>query len=141
MYFGSGDAYVYAVREGDGRFLWRARTGAAVQSVARAGEGLLVASLDNFVYLLSLNRGSRLWKRQLPGRISSQPLTATDGALFVPLSSDSGIVLALRDGNQENTLPIGEDNSIGASPVSVGDVVLVTTIHGLLAFSHPATGS
>ncbi|HEY3026830.1 MAG TPA: PQQ-binding-like beta-propeller repeat protein [Pyrinomonadaceae bacterium] len=139
VYFGSGDAYVYAVREGDGRFLWRARTGAAVQSVARAGEGLLVASLDNFVYLLSLNRGSRLWKRQLSGRISSQPLTATDGALFVPLSSDSGIVLALRDGKQVNTLPIGEDNSIGASPVNVGDVVLVTTIHGLLAFSHPAT--
>lgn len=140
-YFGSGDAYVYAVREGDGRFLWRARAGAAVQSVARAGEGLLVASLDNFVYFLSLNRGSRLWKRQLSGRISSQPLTATDGALFVPLSSNSGIVLALRDGKQVNTLPIGEDNSIGASPVSVGDVVLVTTIHGLLAFSHPATGS
>lgn len=139
VYFGSGDAYVYAVREGDGRFLWRARTGAAVQSVARAGEGLLVASLDNFVYFLSLNRGSRLWKRQLSGRISSQPLTATDGALFVPLSSNSGIVLALRDGKQVNTLPIGEDNSIGASPVSVGDVVLVTTIHGLLAFSHPAT--
>lgn len=141
VYFGSGDAYVYAVREGDGRFLWRARTGAAVQSVARAGEGLLVASLDNFVYFLSLNRGSRLWKRQLSGRISSQPLTAADGALFVPLSSNSGIVLALRDGKQVNTLPIGEDNSIGASPVSVGDVVLVTTIHGLLAFSHPAIGS
>lgn len=139
VYFGSGDAHVYAVREGDGRFLWHARAGAAVQSVARAGEGLLVASLDNFVYFLSLNRGSRLWKRQLSGRISSQPLTATDGALFVPLSSDSGIVLALRDGKQVNTLPIGEDNSIGASPVSVGDVVLVTTIHGLLAFSRPAT--
>ncbi len=140
VYFGSGDSYVYAVSEAEGRFLWRARTGAAVQSVARAGEGLLVASLDNFVYFLSLNRGSRLWKRQLSGRISSQPLTASDGALFVPLSSDSGIVLALRDGKQVNTLPIGEDNSIGASPVGIGDVVLVTTIHGLLAFSQPATG-
>ncbi|MEP6912614.1 MAG: PQQ-binding-like beta-propeller repeat protein [bacterium] len=140
VYFGSGDSYVYAVSETEGRFLWRARTGAAVQSVASAGEGLLVASLDNFVYFLSLNRGGRLWKRQLSGRISSQPLTASDGALFVPLSSDSGIVLALRDGKQVNTLPIGEDNSIGASPVGIGDVVLVTTIHGLLAFAQPATG-
>lgn len=139
VYFGSGDAYVYAVRESTGRLLWRSRTGAAVQSVASAGEGLLVASLDNFVYLLSLNRGNRLWKRQLSGRISSQPLTASDGALFVPLSSDSGVVLALRDGKQVNTLPIGADNSIGASPVSVGNLVVVTTIHGLLAFSHPKT--
>src|SRR5688572_20527897 len=95
VYFGSGDSYVYAVRETTGALLWRSRTGAAVQSVASASDGLLVASLDNFVYLLSLNHGNRLWKRQLSGRISSQPLTATDGALFVPLSSDSGVVLAL----------------------------------------------
>ena len=139
VYFGSGDAYVYAVRENTGRLLWRSRTGAAVQSVAAVNEGLLVASLDNFVYLLSLNRGSRLWKRQLSGRISSQPLTAPDGALFVPLASNSGIVLALRDGKQVNTLPIGEDNGIGASPINVGDLVFVTTIEGLLAFSHPKT--
>lgn len=139
VYFGSGDAYVYAVRESTGGLLWRSRTGAAVQSVASAGAGLLVASLDNFVYLLSLNHGNRLWKRQLSGRISSQPLTASDGALFVPLSSDSGVVLALRDGKQVNTLPIGADNSISASPVNVGDLVIVTTIHGLLAFSSPKT--
>jgi outer membrane protein assembly factor BamB len=139
VYFGSGDSYVYAVREATGKLLWRSRTGAAVQSVAGTSEGLLVASLDNFVYLFSLNRGNRIWKRQLPGRIASQPLTASDGALFVPLSSSSGVVLALHDGKQVNTLPIGEDNSIGASPVGVGDLVLVTTIHGLLAFSHPKT--
>jgi len=137
VYFGSGDAYVYAVRESTGKLLWRSRTGASVQSVAGTTEGVLVASLDNFVYLFSLNRGNRIWKRQLSGRIASQPLTAEDGALFVPLSGNSGIVLALRDGKQVNTLPIGEDNSIGASPVGSGKLVLVTTIHGLLAFAAP----
>jgi outer membrane protein assembly factor BamB len=100
---------------------------------------LLVASLDNFVYMLSLSRGSRVWKRQLSGRISSQPLTSSDGALFIPLSSDSGVVLALRDGKQINTLPIGADNSISASPVKVGNLVVVTSIKGLLAFSSPKT--
>ena len=137
VFFGSGDGYVYAVRESTGQLLWRSRTGAAVQSVASASEGLLVASLDNFVYFLSLNHGNRLWKRQLSGRISSQPLTASDGALFVPLSSDSGVVLGLRDGKQVNTLPIGADNSISASPVKVGNLVVVTTIKGLLAFAQP----
>ena len=139
VYFGSGDSYVYAVRESTGQLLWRSRTGAAVQSVASANAGLLVASLDNFVYMLSLSRGSRLWKRQLSGRISSQPLTSSDGALFIPLSSDSGVVLALRDGKQINTLPIGADNSISASPVKVGNLVVVTSIQGLLAFSSPKT--
>ena len=137
VYFGSGDGYVYAVNEVDGRRQWRKRTGAGVQAVARVGRGLLVASLDNFAYLLSFNKGRKIWKRQLPGRISSQPLAAEDSALFTPLSSEAGVVLALRDGRQVNTLPTGEGINT-ASPIIVGDAVLITTEHGLLAFSHPA---
>ena len=137
VYFGSGDGYVYAVNEVDGRGQWRKRTGAGVQAVARVDRGLLVASLDNFAYLLSFTRGRKIWKRQLPGRISSQPLTAEDSALFTPLSSEAGVVLALRDGRQVNTLPTGEGINT-ASPIIVGDAVLITTEHGLLAFSHPA---
>lgn len=138
VFFGSADGYVYAVNESNGRLRWRARTGAAVQAVAIAGDGLLATSLDNFVYYLSLPRGTRLWKHQLAGRLPAQPLTATDGALFIPLSSDAGVVLDLRDGKQLNLLPLGEDASIAASPITAGKLVFVTTRHGLLAFSRPA---
>lgn len=137
VYFGSADGYVYAVNETDGRLRWRARTGAGVQAVASVQGGLLVASLDNFVYFLSLERGGRLWKRQLAGRLAAEPLTADDGALFTPLSGDAGVVLDLRDGKQLNSLPIGEDSNTTASPIAVGNILLVTTRHGLLAFSRP----
>jgi outer membrane protein assembly factor BamB len=135
VYFGSGDGYVYAVNS-KGRLLWRNRTGAGVQAVTLVEQSLLVASLDNFVYLLSLN-GSRIWKRQMPGRISAQPLTIEDAALFTPLTSSAGVVLALRDGRQVNSLPTGEEITTSAAPVVVGDVVLLTTMHGLLAFAQP----
>jgi glucose dehydrogenase len=138
VYFGSADGYVYAVREADGRLRWRRRTGAGVQTVGYAQNGLLVASLDNFVYLLSFSDGNRLWKRQLAGRIAAEPLTTLDGALFTPLSSSTGVVLDLRDGKQLNSLPIGEDNSMAASPIVAGKVLFVTTRHGLLAFSRPS---
>lgn len=137
VYFGSADGYVYAVRETDGRLRWRRRTGAGVQTVAFADNGLLVASLDNFVYLLTYREGDRLWKRLLAGRIAAEPFTSPDGALFTPLSSSSGVVLDLRDGKQLNSLPIGEDNSLAASPIAAGKVLFVTTRHGLLAFSRP----
>lgn len=137
VYFGSADGYVYAVREADGHLRWRRRTGAGVQTVAFAENGLLVASLDNFVYLLSFREGDRLWKRLLAGRIAAEPLTSPDGVLFTPLSSSSGVVLDLRDGKQLNSLPIGEDNSLAASPIAAGKVLFVTTRHGLLAFSRP----
>jgi outer membrane protein assembly factor BamB len=137
VYFGSADGFVYAVREVDGRLRWKRRTGAGVQSVAFAQNGLLVASLDNFVYLVSFSKGDRLWKRLLAGRIAAEPLTTSDGVLFTPLSSSTGVVLDLRDGKQLNSLPIGEDNSISASPIVAGKILLVTTRHGLLAFSRP----
>lgn len=136
VYFGSGDAYVYALNGTNGRLLWRKRTGAAVQAVTHADDALLVASLDNFVYRFSLN-GARMWKRQLPGRIASQPLTATDGALFTPLASAAGVVLGLRDGRQINSLPTGEEITRSASPIAAGDAVLLTTERGLLAFGQP----
>lgn len=136
VYFGSADNYLYAVNSTDGSLLWRKRTGAGVQAVVSAGEDLLVASLDNYVYKFSL-RGKRLWKRQMPGRISAQPLITELEALFTPLSSSAGVVLELRDGRQVNSLPVGEEITTSASPIAVGRVVLLTTEHGLLAFSQP----
>lgn len=136
VYFGSGDGYVYAVNTNNGKLLWRNRTGAGVQAVVRFGEELLVASLDNFVYKFSL-AGKRLWKRQLPGRISSQPLMTRDEALFTPLSSAAGVVLGLRDGRPVNSLPVGEEITTSASPIAVGHAVLLTTESGLLAFMRP----
>ncbi len=135
VYFGSGDGYVYAFNEEKKNLLWHRRTGASVQAVTVVANGVLAASLDNFAYLLSLNKGSLVWRRQLPGRISSRPITAADAALFTPFSTDQAIVLNLHDGKTANTLPLGEENSSGAAAVSVNKLVLITVPHGLLAFS------
>ncbi|MFS8086832.1 MAG: PQQ-binding-like beta-propeller repeat protein [Acidobacteriota bacterium] len=137
VFFGSGDGYVYAFSQSRSKLVWRRRTGAAVQAVAAVDNGLLAASLDNFAYLLSLNKGALVWRRLLPGRISSRPITAADGALFTPLSTDSAIVLGLRDGKPVNTLALGEDNSSSAAPIVVENLVLITVPHGLLAFAAP----
>jgi eukaryotic-like serine/threonine-protein kinase len=138
VYFGSGDGYVYAVNADRGRLKWRKRTGAGVQAVTLTGGMLLVASLDNFAYLLN-DKGAMLWKKQLPGRISSQPLTVQEAALFTPLSSSVGVVLSLKDGKQVNSLPTDAELTSSAAPVLVGDAVIVTTESGLLAFAHPSS--
>jgi len=136
VFFGSGDNYVYALSVDKGKMKWQKRTGAGVESVVLAGESLLAASLDNFAYLLN-HKGKMLWKKLLPGRISAQPLAVEQTALFTPLSSSEGVVLGLKDGKQVNTLIAGEELSSSASPIIVGDTVIVTTEHGLLAFARP----
>ncbi|HEV2706072.1 MAG TPA: PQQ-binding-like beta-propeller repeat protein [Pyrinomonadaceae bacterium] len=136
VFVGSADRNVYAIRALDGRLRWRVRTGAAVQSVLPTLKGLVVTSLDNFVYALSPARGVRLWKRQLAGRVAGQPLAADDGALFAPLAGDECVVLDLRDGRKLNSLEVGEDNNTGASPIAVGSLLLVTTRQGLFAYGE-----
>ena len=136
VFFGSGDGYIYSVSTDKGKLQWRKRTGAGVEAVVLAGDSLLAASLDNFAYLLNL-KGTMLWKKQLPGRISAQPLAVAETALFTPLSSSEGVVLGLKDGKQVNSLPTGEELTSSASPILVGDAVILTTEHGLLAFARP----
>jgi outer membrane protein assembly factor BamB len=138
VFFGSGDGYVYAVSADRGRLKWRKRTGAGVEAVKLTRDMLLVASLDNFAYLLN-DKGTMLWKKLLPGRIPSQPLTVEEAALFTPLSSSAAVVLSLKDGKQVNSLPTEEELTSSASPILVGDAVIVTTEHGLIAFAHPAS--
>ncbi len=139
IFFGSLDGHVYAVQAASGKLRWRTRTGASVQSVALTVGGLVAASFDNFVYCFSPQRGKQQWKRQLPGRIIAQPLVTDDGVLFAPLAGDSCVVLSPRDGKQLNTLPVGADNNVGASPILAGDVLIITTRSGVLAFSSPTS--
>jgi outer membrane protein assembly factor BamB len=136
VFFGSGDGYVYALSADKGRLVWRKRTGAGVEAVRLTSEGILAASLDNFAYLLN-SKGKMLWKKQLPGRISALPLTVQAEALFTPLSSNAAVVLSLKDGKQVNSLPTEDELTSSAAPIVVGDAVIVTTEHSLVAFARP----
>ncbi|HKP36003.1 MAG TPA: PQQ-binding-like beta-propeller repeat protein [Pyrinomonadaceae bacterium] len=137
VYFGSGDGYVYAFNEKKKKPRWKRRTGAGVQAVVASEHGVLASSLDNFAYLLSKN-GSVLWRQLLPGRVPARPLMAVDGALFTPLSTDSAIVLSLKNGKPLNTMPIGEENSNSAAPIAANEMIVLTTPHAVLAFSGAA---
>jgi outer membrane protein assembly factor BamB len=134
VFFGSGDGYVYAFNESKEKLRWKRRTGAGVQAVVASEDELLASSLDNFAYFLS-KKGAVLWRQLLPGRVPARPLTTTDGALFTPLSTDIAIVLSLKNGKPLNTMPMGEENSSSAAPIAASEMIILTTPHGLLAFS------
>jgi outer membrane protein assembly factor BamB len=136
VYVGSDEGYVHAIDERTGRMRWRARAGAAVQTLQPAGKCLLATSLDNFVYCLSTQRGKKVWKRQLPGRVTARPLVLEDDVLLSPLAGDECVVLSLQDGRKINSVYVGEDNNSEADPMLSGDLLLLTTRKGVLAFSN-----
>lgn len=133
--FGSADGSVYACRDRRGEHLWKHRTGASVEAVVAIEDGVLASSLDNYAYFLSLKKGDVRWRQLLPGRIPARPVTASDGALFTPLSTDTAIVLSLKNGKPLNTLPLSEENNSSAAPIVTDDRVVVTTPHAVMAFA------
>ncbi len=133
--FGSADGYVYACRDRRGEHLWKHRTGAAVVAVAAIEDGVLASSLDNYAYSLSLKKGDVLWRQLLPGRIPARPVTTSDGALFTPLSTDTAIVLSLKNGKPLNSLQLSEENNSSAAPIVASDRVVLTTPHAVMAFA------
>jgi outer membrane protein assembly factor BamB len=137
IYLGTAEGYVTALADaGDTfRIIWRRRVGTGIQSLRQTSQGLLVVSRDNSVTFLKRQNGKRLWKRHLPDRLAAQPLLQEDAGLFAPVGENVCIVLSLRDGKQVNTLYLGENNSLIATPLIAGDYLLVPTRLGLLAFT------
>ncbi|HLM57453.1 MAG TPA: PQQ-binding-like beta-propeller repeat protein [Pyrinomonadaceae bacterium] len=141
LYVGTEGGNVFAFETATGRLRWRARTGGAVQAVQLAGRCLITTSLDNFVYCLSPQKGGKLWKRQMAGRIVAKPLATPQDVLLSPLAGDESVVLDLQEGKKTNSIHTGEDNNTGASPVLSGGVLLLTTRAGLAAYSDQSIGA
>jgi outer membrane protein assembly factor BamB len=137
LYLGTGDGYILALGDQGGRLfpLWRRRAGTGLQDITATQEGVLVTASDNFILLLEPHRGRRLWKRQLPARLAASPSPGSGIAIFAPIGEDACIALSLRDGKVINSLPIGKDNGVVATPLLVGDSVFIPTRKGLLAFA------
>lgn len=137
IYLGMADGHVSALRESGGKLLslWRKRVGGRVQSLAYAGDGLLVTTPDNFVQFFGAQGGKRLWKRLLPARLAEPILITANEALFAPLGEDTCIVLSLRDGKQVNAISLGRDNPVTAAPTLCGGRLIVPTRAGLKAFA------
>ncbi|MBI3952281.1 MAG: PQQ-binding-like beta-propeller repeat protein [Acidobacteria bacterium] len=136
---GSFDGSVYRLDKKTGRQRWSMRTGAAIeaQSVLLNGT-LIVASYDNFVYALDPDSGALRWRTKLSGRITADPIASGEAVLISVLRAHGVIVLHVKDGKQINSLELGEEFEIVASPVMAGDMLVLTTDQGTIA-AHAAS--
>lgn len=63
VYFGSGDANVYALDAATGKLKWKFKTGDVVHaSPAISGGKLFVGSWDSYFYALDANSGTEIWR-------------------------------------------------------------------------------
>lgn len=96
---------------------------------------MLITSLDNFVYLISVEKGNLIWKRRLGGRISGKSLVLDNCALITTIVEPAISVVDLSTGRLINKIILEDENFVTANLIKVQNKVIVPTSKGLYAFS------
>jgi outer membrane protein assembly factor BamB len=119
---------IYSVSLINGDLIWKARAGAEVSDVSATDLGLLVSSNDNFVYMLSANRGDRKWKRKFSGRLLGKPVIHGNYGLFVTVAGTDAVILDLTSGKFVNGVSLANNAFFtGAAASSAGGFSLSTS--------------
>lgn len=126
---------VSALREANGKRLWKMQLGGAVQNILPTQNRVLFSSLDDFVYFHRLNSGGRIWRK----RLSSRPLGAiqidNETIVLTAIGEDSGTVINLDKGKSVSQIPFGAEKNAVSAPLSSGQFVLVPTTNGIVTFA------
>jgi outer membrane protein assembly factor BamB len=133
--YGDNRGVVTAVDVGSGRTIWKMRSAAAaISGVNRAAGGLLISSLDNFVYFVSSVKGKRLWKRRLGGRVVYRPLILGDYAIVINSFAPRADIIELISGKIVNQIDLEQGNYFTGEIVFGGELLAFQTAEGLNVF-------
>jgi len=134
IFWGNKTGEITSWRSLDRKRLWRIRVGAEVTYLTNTADGLLISSLDNFIYLLSENNGSVLWKKRLADRVTIEPFVLRDKIIVTSGSESTALVLGLKEGKIINQINLKADIRFLSQPVIAGDLLVFSTSEGLVAF-------
>ena len=120
----------------EGKAKWEVKVGAEVTNILKVGKGLLISSLDNYVYLLSEKSGNRIWSKRLTGRSSGKPLVKDNVASYSILNGNDAIFIDLKKGKTINRITLDNENFFTGNPIDGGDLIIFPTFQGLIAYGN-----
>ena len=115
---------------------WKIKTGGSISALIELEGAVIVSSLDNFLYLYSLESGKLKWKRRLSGRINQSPLIFGNYAVVINSADSYASVIDLSDGKVVNQIPIDEENYFSGPPVIFRNLILLQTFKGIYFYSN-----
>lgn len=131
-----GNVYGLTFNKSGKKKLWKFQNGAAVSYVIHTPAGILAASYDNFVYMLSPDSGKLLWKKRMTGRITIRPSVVGNFAAVTSIGSSELSVLDLRDGKIINQILLAENNFLLSSPIPIREFFVLTTPGSINFYSN-----
>ena len=135
LLFGDKSGNVFAIDAADGKTSWTLRLGGAAQSILPTDKGVLISSLDDFVYFQNILSGKRIWRKRLASRPLGAVLLNDAAVLLAVTGQNSSIILDLKKGNVLSQVNLGAENVAVSAPFASRDYVSVPTAKGLLTFA------
>lgn len=115
--------------------IWSVKTGGGVSSISLTAQGILVTSLDNFVYLIDPYKGNRLWKKRLSGRLLYKPSVIEKENTFIVVENDSAYFINLENGAVVNQINLADGDYFINTPVAFEHLYIFPTNSGIVAYS------
>lgn len=113
---------------------WRFRYGGEISDVRFTREGILVSSLDNYIYMVSETNGKLLWKKRFSGRVLDEP-QVYDNYVIIAVDDDSfAAIIRLDDGKLVNRIILESDNTFTGDSIQIGNYVVYATLKGMSSF-------
>ncbi|HMO80133.1 MAG TPA: PQQ-binding-like beta-propeller repeat protein [Pyrinomonadaceae bacterium] len=122
--------------------LWRFKAGAGIYGVEIDGRDVYAASLDNFIYRLSADSGSVVWRRRMPNRLIAAPLVLGKRIYAAGVGDNEVFVLDSSNGRFLNRISMGNGVvATGSRIISDGNSFAVPVSGGYALFSRNACRS
>lgn len=119
-----------------GDIRWKFRAGGAASAILPLSDRLLLASHDNFVYLIVTKQGHVEWRRRLEGRILGIASFGTRWAVAESGDEHSPLlILDLKNGKTAAQIATAADESVVDRPYVDGDTIVFLTNAGAYGYS------
>ena len=120
---------------------WRSRKGGEILSLTKTIDGILAASADNYIYLLSEKSGDTIWKKRLASRAAFEPTVSENYVIVSTLGEPETLIFDLKTGKIINRIMLSEGNLFTAAPELLEKTIVFQTSEGLIAYSNmPCSG-
>lgn len=121
------------------RVRWKIRSGAEVSNIYVTQTGLLISSLDNFIYLISLEKGKLIWKKRFEGRLSFSPLV-NNRIIIITFASRFIHIVDIKTGRLVNWFVVQEDSQLINKLLVLDDLFVFLTLKGLIGITDARNG-
>lgn len=118
------------------KVIWKIRSGAEISNIYTTRQGLLILSLDNFIYLVSTEKGKFIWKKRFDGRLLLNTIILNKYIVVATFASQFADIIDIESGRLVDQFVIGDSDYFLDKPLVLNNLFIFPTIKGFVVFTN-----